>query len=477
MKIFFIDPFEEKLKYQPEIDKIIEIIESTGAEVISAEKTRQYQDTFSEENIKKYGSREAVHYAFTREGVLRADALVVCVNPGDFRVGHETTLALLYKKPVLCLSKTTDYSQYIKHEDFNAAKYNDQNLNKHLISFLTKVSKTILSKRNTSFNISTKRWGMEKVANKKKIAVLGSICVDLVTKVPRIPRENDVLISEGLKLVPGGKATNAAIAMARFEEEVYMVGKVGNDYFGEDVRSVFKREGVDTSYIDVDSFIPTGTVMVNVDTKGVNTIIVNEDSNIRINKKTISDLLKKIDSRELIINCFYTSLETLTEIVSFGIEQFHKRGITVFCDAGPQARPLPEKYYKDIDFLSPNEFEASLMTGINVIDVESAKKAVICLRKKKANTVIVTLGAMGAVLLEKGKTIPEYFPGNKVKVVDVTAAGDAFRAAFVVSFLEDGNTRKAVKFANLAGAYAVTKLGAYDSLPTRESLSFLDILP
>lgn len=477
MKIFFIAPFEEKQKYQREIDKIISIIESTGAEVISAEKTRQYRDAFSEENIKKYGSREAIHYEFIRQGVLRADAVIVSVNPGDFRVGHETTLALLYKKPVLCLSKTTDYSKYIKHEDFIAFKYDDNDLKKHVISFLTKVSKTILTSRNANFNISTKRWGLEKVANKKKIAVLGSICVDMVTKVPRIPRENDVLISEGLKLVPGGKATNAAIAMARFEEEVYMVGKVGNDYFGEDVRSVFKREGVDTSYIDIDSFIPTGTVMVNVDARGVNTIVVNEDSNIRINKKTIDDLLKKIDSRELKINCFYTSLEPLTEIVTYGINQFRKRGITIFCDAGPQARPLPEKYYKEVDFLSPNEFEASLMTGINVVDAESAKKAAIFLKKKKANTVIVTLGAMGAVLLEKGKTTPEYLPGNKVNVVDVTAAGDAFRAAFVVSYLEDGNIRKAVNFANLAGAYAVTKLGAYDSLPTRESLSFLDILP
>lgn len=477
MKIFFIAPFEEKQKYQDEIDKIISIIESTGAEVISAEKTRQYKDAFREENIKKYGSREAVHYEFIRQGVLRADAVIVSVNPGDFRVGHETTLALLYKKPVLCLSRTTDYSRYIKHEDFNAAKYTAETLKTTLLNFLSKVSKTILTKRNANLNISTNRWGTEKVADRKNIAVLGAINVDMVTKVPKIPRENDVVISEGLKLVPGGKATNAAIAMARFDENVHMLGRVGNDYFGEDVRSVFKRERVNIDFVDTDSFIPTGTIMIGVDANGDNTIIVNEDSNIRITKKTIDDFLKKVDNHKLKIDCFYTSLEPLTEIVVYGIEQFSKRKIMVFCDAGPQARPLPEKLLKHIDFISPNEFEAFCMTKIKVTDVKSATAAALVLRKKGANNIIITLGPMGAVLLEKNKNEAKHFPGNKVKVIDVTAAGDAFRGAFVTSFLEDKDIDKAIKFANLAGAFVVTKLGAYDSLPTRESLAFLDILP
>lgn len=121
MKIFFITPYPEKKDHQKEIDKVIEVIESTGAEVISAEKTRQYQSIFTEENIKKHGSRENVHYEFIRQGVLRADALIVDVNPGDFQVGHETTLALLYKKPVLCLSQMVDHSRTITHEDFRAS--------------------------------------------------------------------------------------------------------------------------------------------------------------------------------------------------------------------------------------------------------------------------------------------------------------------------------------------------------------------
>jgi len=265
--------------------------------------------------------------------------------------------------------------------------------------------------------------------------------------------------------------------MVRLGENVHMLGRVGNDYFGEDVRSVFKRESVNIDFVDTDSFIPTGTIMVGVDAKGDNTIIVNEDSNIRITKKTLDDFLKKVDHHELKIDCFYTSLEPLTEIVSYAIEQFSKRKIMVFCDAGPQARPLPEKFLKHIDFISPNEFEAFCMTKIKVTDVKSAAEAAFVLRKKGANNIIITLGPMGAVLLEKNKNEAKHFPGNKVKVIDVTAAGDSFRGAFVTSYLEDKDIDKAIKFANLAGAYAVTKLGAYDSLPTRESLAFLDILP
>src|SRR5258708_30949697 len=106
MKVFFLTPFSEKKEFQADIDQIISIIEATGVDVISAEKSRQYDDAFNEENLKKFGSKEAVHYEFIRQGVLKADAVIVEVNPGDFRVGHETTLALLYNKSVLCLSQT-----------------------------------------------------------------------------------------------------------------------------------------------------------------------------------------------------------------------------------------------------------------------------------------------------------------------------------------------------------------------------------
>ncbi|MBI2032674.1 MAG: ribokinase [Candidatus Levybacteria bacterium] len=444
MRIFFIAPYLGKQKYQKEYSRIIEIIESTGAEVLSAEKSREYQEIFTPENLKKYGSRERIHYQFIRQGVINADGLVVEASFDDLRVGHEMTLALLYKKPVLCLSQILDYGKYIEHEYFTGLLY-----------LAIKAA------------LQSKRW------SPKQIVVLGSVNIDLVTKVPQIPKVDDVVISEGLKLMPGGKATNTAIGISRLGEKVWMIGKTGNDFFGESLKDIFKREEIDFSFVDTDSFIPTGTVMVNVDRKGKNTIVVNEDANIKINRQTIKDLLAKVDKGEIKIDCFYTTFEPLPEIVEYAIKEFSKRKIMIFCDAAPTARPLNVKLYPLIDFLSCNEVEVKAMTSVRVADQTGAETAAKKLRDRGAKTVIVTLGEKGAVLLsDKVK----YFPGLKVKVVDETGAGDAFRAGFVTEYLETKNLDRAMEMGNKVGAFTVTRLGVYEALPTREALGFLKTL-
>ena len=469
MKIFFIASYLGKQKYQKDYDQIIELVESTGAEVISAEKTREYQDSFTPENIKKYGSKERVHYEFIRQGVLKADGLVVEASFDDLRVGHEMTLALLYKKPVLCLSQNLDYGKYIQHDYFTGRLYSQKNLKKIVLKFLQEVSDRIKNKRNFGYRVSEKKWGTQKMAIQKQIAVLGSVNIDMITKVPMIPKVDEVVISEGLKLMPGGKATNAAIGMSRLGEKVWMLGKTGNDFFGESLKEVLKREDIDSSFVDTDNFIPTGTVMVSVDSRGKNTIIVNEDANIKINQQTIKDFLNQIDEGKIIIDCFYTTLEPLPEIVAFAINEFNKRKITVFCDAAPTARPLNPKLYSSIDFLSCNEFEAEAMTGVKVFDEKTAELAAQKLRQNSAKTIILTLGEKGALVLSD-KT--EYFPGLKVRTVDETGAGDAFRAGFVTEYLETKDINKAMLMGNKVGAFTVTRLGVYEALPTKEELGF-----
>lgn len=471
MKIFFTSPYDGKKIYQPYIDRIVKTIESTGATVVSPEKSRDYFDTFREENIKKLGDSHRIHYEFIRQGIANADAVIIEASFEDFRVGHEATLAIIYKKPVLCLSQKKDYGDLIRHEAFQGELYTEKNLESLVLKFLRGVSDTIRSKRNNALTTEKKSSPKQSVAS-KNIAVLGSINVDLVTKVPFIPKQDDVVISSGLKLAPGGKATNAAVGLARLGEQVYMLGKTGNDTFGESVIALFKNEGILTQYVDTDSFIPTGTVMVNVDAKGKNTIIVNEDANIRINKKTITDLLTAIDNKSIHIDCFYATLETLPEIISYAIAEMHTRNIPIFCDAAPQARPLSPNLYPMIDVLSANEFEATSMTGIPVTDEKSANEAAAQLQKAGANNVVITLGHLGEVLKEKQSTKSVYFPGIKVSAVDMTAAGDAFRAAFVAEYLTTNNLKRAMELGNRAGAFAVTRLGSFEALPTREELEF-----
>lgn len=473
MRIFFIAPYLGKQKYQKDYDRIIELIESTGAEVISAEKSREYQDSFSKENIKKFGSKEKIHYQFIRSGVINADALVVEASYDDLRVGHEMTLALLYKKPVLCLSQNLDYAKFIEHEYFTGRLYQQNNLEEIVLQFVKSISDRIKASRSLGFIVSGKKWGTQKTGEQKNIAVLGSVNMDLVTKVPQIPKADEVVLSEGLKLMPGGKATNAAIGISRLGDKVFMLGKAGNDFFGDSLKEVFKREEINSEFVDTDSFIPTGTVMVNVDKKGKNTIIVNEDANIKINRQTIKDFLKQIDENKIVIDCFYTTLEPLPEIVEYAIREFSRRKIIVFVDAAPTARPLKPKLYPLVNFLSCNEIEAEAMTKIQVKDEKSAELAGEKLREKGAKTVIVTLGEKGSLLLtDKAK----YFPGLKVRVVDETGAGDAFRAGFVTEYLETKNLNKAMVMGNRVGAFTVTRLGVYEALPTREELGFLKTL-
>lgn len=473
MRIFFIAPYLGKQKYQKDYDRIIELIESTGAEVISAEKSREYKDIFTEDNIKKYGGREQVHYEFIKQGVLRADGLVVEASFDDLRVGHEMTLALLYKKPVLCLSQNLNYGKYIEHEYFEGHLYSKTNLEEIVLRFVKKISDRIKASRNLGFLVSGKKWGTEKTVSKKQIAVLGGVYFDLVTKVSQIPKVNEVVLSEGLKLVPGGKATNAAIGISRLGNKVFMLGKAGNDFFGDSLKEIYKREDINADFVDTDSFISTGTVLVNVDQKGKNTVIVNEDANIKINRQTIKDFLKQIDENKIVIDCFYTTLEPLPEIVEYAIREFSRRKIIVFVDAAPTARPLKPKLYPLVNFLSCNEIEAEAMTKIQVKDEKSAELAGEKLREKGAKTVIVTLGEKGSLLLtDKAK----YFPGLKVRVVDETGAGDAFRAGFVTEYLETKNLNKAMVMGNRVGAFTVTRLGVYEALPTREELGFLKTL-
>lgn len=472
MKIFFTASFEGKKLYQKYIDRIIQIIESSGAEIVSPEKSREYKDAFREENVKKLGDPEKVHYEFIRQGIANADAIIIEASQEDFRIGHEATLAIIYKKPVLCLSINKDYGKLVRHEDFRGAKYTENNLKKLVLDFIDLVSKRILSKRRSFLKTPEKVPLYRQKSQNKTIAVLGSINIDMVTKVARYPKADEAVISEGLKLVLGGKATNAAVGISRLDSKAYIIGKVGNDFFGEETKGLFNREGVNTQYVDIDSFNPTGTIMIAVDKKGKAALIVNEDANIRINKNTILDFLKEVDAKKINLDCFYTTLEATPDLILLAIRECSKRNITIFCDAAPAARPLDSKYYKYIEFLSANEFEAKNMTGIKVIDFSSAQKAGLELQKKGANNVIITLGEKGAILLEKNTHKFTFYAGKKVKPVDETAAGDAFRAAFITEYLQTKNLYQAMEFANLVGAYSVTKLGAYEAMPTRQELEF-----
>lgn len=470
MKVFFTTSFWGKPRYQRYVDRIVAAIESTGATVVSPEKSREYKTSFTKENIKAYGDRARIHYEFIRQGIANADAVVIEASHEDFRIGHEATLAIIYKKPVLCLSLNTDYGKLVRHEAFRGVKYDERNLESTVLAFLEQTGKSLISKRSVPLS-HYKRWpAAAKQQSGKSVGVLGAINVDLITKVPFVPHENETVISEGLKVSPGGKATNTAIALSRLGQKTYMIGRVGNDAFSENVRNAFKLEGVNTDFVDTDNFSPTGTVMVNVDSRGKHTVVVNEDANARISRKTITDFFRSKGSGRQKVDAFYATREALPEIVEAGIRNAAKHGIPVMVLSAPQARPLDEKLYGLVDFLVANRQNVKAMTGVGVEDPQSGAEAALALVEKGARNAIVTLGFPGAVILRQGKRECEYYPGFRVPVVDETAAGDAFCAGFLATWLQTGDMRKAMRYANLCGAFAVTRFGSYDAMPSLDQL-------
>ena len=207
---------------------------------------------------------------------------------------------------------------------------------------------------------------------------------------------------------------------------------------------------------------PTTTINLN----GKNIIIVNKGANYALTNEDVDEVFKDHDSGKLGINLFYITLEPRDDVVAYAINSASARNILIFCDAAPRPTKTIIDLLTKIDFIAPNQKEAEVLTGIQVDSVDKAFRATLKIREMGGKTVLISMSSLGAVILEKDKDTPEYIKAEKIKAVDETAAGDAFRAAFCANYLKSGKIHDSVVYANKAGALAATKFGAYDSMPT-----------
>jgi len=279
----------------------------------------------------------------------------------------------------------------------------------------------------------------------QEILVIGAVNMDLVIKAPRMPRIGESLLSEDFKMIPGGKASNYAVAIKKLGGKANLIAKVGNDTFGKTLIESLEQLGVDSSYISKNSI------------GGANMDWSKEDINLREN------LFRK--SRLLLI-----SLEIPLEIVDYALSMAHQYNLKIILDPGPYQRGSVSLLPK-VEIISPNETEAEALTGERVTNLNSAKRASQKLLRMGVKSVVMKLGQKGALLVNKDSE--EYFPGIKVPVVDTTAAGDAFTGALAyvyLIYLKGGNLREAVKYANYVGALTVTKFGAQPSIPEKSEV-------
>ena len=296
-----------------------------------------------------------------------------------------------------------------------------------------------------------------------RIAVVGSLNMDLVVRAPHMPIPGETVIGSDFRTIPGGKGANQAVAAARLGAEVTMIGRVGDDDFGRAQLRNLGGLGIDTTYTIVDPEAATGIALITLDASGQNSIVLAPGANMRLTKEDINAARGAIVQSDVLV----LQLESPLEVVTYAIDIAHAEGVKVILNPAP-ARPLPNETLARLDYLIPNESETALLTGIEVADINSAEEAAERLLEEGVGTIILTLGARGAFLASAEESV--HVPGYEVEVVDTTAAGDAFVGGLAVALAQGQNPVEAVRYGNAAGALAVTRLGAQPSLPTRQEV-------
>lgn len=295
----------------------------------------------------------------------------------------------------------------------------------------------------------------------KKIVVVGSANVDLVTRVPRSARPGETILGRSFATVMGGKGANQAVAAARLGAAVTFIGCVGDDAFGAMQRAGLSAEGINTVHLKTHPTEPTGTAVILVADDGQNTIIVTPAANYGLTPADIAALDGVIAGADAVL----LQLEIPIDTVAAVLDTARRHGVLSVLDAGPAQAVAPEILEK-ADIVSPNETEAEALTGLVVDEMEMAHGAAQRLRKFGVREVVLKLGARGALYVGEGA---RHVPAFPVKAVDTTAAGDAFTAALTLAWNAVPRA-DALRFAGAAGALATTVHGAQPSMPARAAV-------
>ncbi len=293
------------------------------------------------------------------------------------------------------------------------------------------------------------------------IIVFGSINIDLVATVPRLPIAGETLLGNDFFLSPGGKGANQAVASARLGIPTQMVGRVGADNFGAELLKNLQASGVQTNNIFVDETVSSGVAIISVDVKGENQIIVIPGANGRVNHEDVERLSHLLPTAKVLL----LQLEIPMSAVVAAAKAARDAQVKVILDPAPAQNNLPDELYRLVDIITPNEVEAAQLVGFPVDGEESAKKAAVLLLQKGVKNAIVKLGAKGVFCATPEETF--FIPAFAVQAVDTVAAGDAFNGGLAAALSQGHSLRDSVIWGAASGALAATKLGAQPSLPDR----------
>ena len=291
-----------------------------------------------------------------------------------------------------------------------------------------------------------------------KILVVGSINMDLVVRVPHAPAPGETVLGGEFTTFPGGKGANQAVAAARMGGDVTMVGRVGNDDFGNTLIHGLLENKVKTTRVTKDSSASSGIAMIAVAADGENMIVVASGANKNLSVEDINKARELMREADLLL----LQLETPVEVVTAAVELAKAYNVPVVLNPAP-AQPLPTALLAKIDVITPNQNELAVLSGEATLEDGIQK-----MLGWGVKNLVVTLGHNGARVVTEG--IDQHLPAYEVTAVDTTAAGDAFNGALAVAVAEGKTLLEAVKDGMAAGALSATKHGAQPSLPTREAV-------
>lgn len=297
-----------------------------------------------------------------------------------------------------------------------------------------------------------------------RVAVVGSLNMDLVARAPRLPHPGETLAGRTFMQAAGGKGGNQAVAAARLGARVAMLGCVGNDANGASLRAGLEAEQIDCAALETGEQA-TGVALIVVDDASQNAIVIVAGSNGEVTPAVIARHEAVLAAADVVI----CQLETPLDSVHAALVAAHRLGKTVILNPAPATGPLPADWLPLIDYLIPNELEAATLTGLPVDSPDDAAKAAAALREAGARNVLVTLGPRGVHAALDGAPAVLY-DAPRVDAVDTTAAGDTFIGGFAVQLAQGAGVDAAIRFAQRAAALSVTRAGAQPSIPTRAEL-------
>ncbi|WP_296654473.1 ribokinase [Paraburkholderia sp.] len=293
-----------------------------------------------------------------------------------------------------------------------------------------------------------------------RVAVVGSLNMDLVVRAPRLPQPGETLAGSAFAQVAGGKGGNQAVAAARLGARVAIIGCVGADANGEQLRAGLVAQDIDCAALEISPRAPTGMALIVVDEASQNTIVIVAGSNGEVSPSTIAQHEAVLAQADIVV----CQLETPPDSVHAALAAAKRLGKTTILNPAPATGPLPADWLPLVDYLVPNELEASALTGLPASTPAEAARAALALRDAGARNVLVTLGAQGVCALLDDAP-PAHWPAPRVTAVDTTAAGDTFIGALAARLAHGVAAPAAVQFALRAAAVSVTRAGAQPSIP------------